>query len=95
MPSDQREDIELTDLETGLSSLPAGTNVPVLLSGQVWHPKVTPYRLLSVLLPACLGTVKAAALQQGAKNEPITLEWISGVVVFIVCVYLTNDPVYT
>lgn len=85
MPPSQYESIEITDLEASLR--PPGTHAIVLVSGQAWHPKLTPYRLLSILLPVCLGTIKAVALQQGKQNEPITLEWISGVVVFILYVY--------
>lgn len=88
MSAEHREDIELQCLETGASSL--GNTSPVQPSRQAWHPKLTPYRLLSVLLPASLGTVKTVASQQGQENEPITLEWISGVVVFIVCVDLST-----
>ncbi|KAF9480741.1 hypothetical protein BDN70DRAFT_877179 [Pholiota conissans] len=53
-------------------------------SSETWHPKVTPYRLITLLTTICLGTAKAVAVQEGSQNEPITLEWVTGIVVFLV-----------
>lgn len=49
-----------------------------------WHPKVSPYRLIVFSIPAGIGTAKAILSQKGNVTAPITLEWISGVVVFLV-----------
>jgi ABC-type proline/glycine betaine transport system permease subunit len=49
-----------------------------------WHPKISPYRFISFLTPLVTGTVKAALSLKGSVTTPITLEWISGVVVFLV-----------
>ena len=49
-----------------------------------WHPKISPYRLLVFSIPAGIGTAKAISSQKGNITTPVTLEWISGVVVFLV-----------
>lgn len=75
------EEIELVVLENGLIA----TSTPLPQSPRLpWHPKITPYRLLTFLIPIVLGTIKAIATQKGSISEPITLEWISGVVIFLV-----------
>ncbi|KDR80384.1 hypothetical protein GALMADRAFT_242782 [Galerina marginata CBS 339.88] len=53
-------------------------------SSSAWHPRITPYRLVNLLVPICIGTAKAAASQRGSSTVPTTLEWVSGVVVFLV-----------
>lgn len=50
----------------------------------LWFPRITPYRLFNLLIPAILNTAKAVVTAQGAQTLPITLEWISGIVVFLV-----------
>ena len=49
-----------------------------------WHPKIPPYRLIFFSIPLAIGTAKAISSQKGKVTVPITLEWISGVVVFLV-----------
>jgi hypothetical protein len=58
-----------------------------------WYPKISPYRFISFLAPLTIGTVKAVLSYKGSANDAndandiknsITLEWISGVVVFLV-----------
>jgi hypothetical protein len=49
-----------------------------------WHPKISPYRLIVFSVPLGIGTAKAISSQKGNVTVPITLEWISGVVVFLV-----------
>ncbi|KAF8959328.1 hypothetical protein BDZ97DRAFT_1838436 [Flammula alnicola] len=74
--------IELVEFEHGVP-FPSSSNTatsPCL----PWHPKITPYRFITFLTPICLGTAKAVAAQRGNTEEPITLEWIAGVVVFLV-----------
>ncbi|KAF8166853.1 hypothetical protein BJ912DRAFT_862948 [Pholiota molesta] len=46
-----------------------------------WHPKITVYRLMIVLLGFGLGTAKAWATWRGETILSITLEWISAVVI--------------
>jgi len=48
-----------------------------------WHPKISPYRLMVFSIPLAIGTAKAISSQKGNVTVPITLEWISGVVVFL------------
>ena len=49
-----------------------------------WHPKISPYRFIMFSIPLAIGTVKAVLSQKGSATTPITLEWISGVVIFLV-----------
>jgi hypothetical protein len=49
-----------------------------------WHPKISPYRFIVFLIPLAIGTAKAISSQKGNVTIPITLEWISGIVVFLV-----------
>jgi len=49
-----------------------------------WYPKISPYRFIVFSTPLAIGTVKAVLSQKGRATTPITLEWISGVVVFLV-----------
>ena len=48
-----------------------------------WHPKISPYRFMVFSIPLAIGTVKAVLSQRGSTTTPITLEWISGVVIFL------------
>jgi hypothetical protein len=48
---------------------------------QRWHPKITPYRLLVLMVTVSFGTTKAILTYKGETIAPITLEWIAGVVV--------------
>ncbi|KAF8972518.1 hypothetical protein BDZ97DRAFT_1781409 [Flammula alnicola] len=68
--------IELTDFRPTIVSSP--TTPPQ------WHPRLTPYRLMILLTTICIGTAKAVATQRGSMDVPITLDWVSGVVVFLV-----------
>ena len=49
-----------------------------------WHPKISPYRLMVLLTPVTFGTAKAIISQNGGVTAPITIEWVSGVVVSLV-----------
>jgi hypothetical protein len=49
-----------------------------------WHPKISPYRFMVFSIPLVIGTVKAVLSQKGSVTTPITLEWISGVVISLV-----------
>ena len=48
-----------------------------------WHPKISPYRFTVLLTPLAIGTAKAVLSQKGSVKIPITLEWICGVVIFL------------
>jgi hypothetical protein len=48
-----------------------------------WHPKITIYRLVVLLTTVCLGVGKAITSARGVVVVPVTLEWVSGVVVFV------------
>jgi hypothetical protein len=49
-----------------------------------WHPKISPYRFMVFSIPLCIGSAKAILSLKGSVTTPITLEWISGVVIFLV-----------
>ena len=61
---------------------------------QIWHPKITPYRLAVISTTLCLGTVKAVLTQQGKNIAPITIEWIMGVVFVLVWVLHHLTPFF-
>lgn len=48
-----------------------------------WHPKLSLYRLLVLLATIGLGVAKAVTAYLNFNYASITLEWITGVVVFI------------
>ncbi|KDR79350.1 hypothetical protein GALMADRAFT_137197 [Galerina marginata CBS 339.88] len=77
-------DIELQPLSIGndLDPTPGRQSRP-------WHPKITPYRLAFISTTLVLGTTKAVLTQQGRTIAPITLEWISGVLLALVF-YIAN-----
>ncbi|TFK31440.1 hypothetical protein BDQ12DRAFT_694141 [Crucibulum laeve] len=58
-----------------------------------WHPKLTPYRLCVLSLTISLGTAKAIATYRNESVVPITIEWFSGVVVFLV-LYVSGNYEY-
>jgi hypothetical protein len=81
----QKQGIPLQSFErtrtTDLNDGPPYDSIPPRLS---WHPKISPYRFLVFSIPLAIGTVKAVLGQKGSVTTPITLEWISGVVIFLV-----------
>ena len=48
-----------------------------------WYPKISPYRFMVFSIPLAIGTVKAVLSYKGSVTTPITLEWISSVVIFL------------
>ncbi|KIK00150.1 hypothetical protein K443DRAFT_679418 [Laccaria amethystina LaAM-08-1] len=58
-----------------------------------WHPKITVYRLIVLLTTICLGVGKAIMSAKGAVVVSVTLEWVSGVAVFVLlyCVGLYDE----
>ena len=50
------------------------------------HPGLTGYRLLVILLTAIFGLSKAGLSYNGQSTAPTTLDWMYGVVVFILYV---------
>ncbi|TFK31592.1 hypothetical protein BDQ12DRAFT_716910 [Crucibulum laeve] len=74
------------DSQTSVSSQES-TNLKHSIPGS-WHPKLTPYRLSFILTTASFGTVKAICTHYNQDVASITLEWISGVVVFILLFWL-------
>jgi len=63
---------------------------------QRWHPKITPYRLATIVITIVLGSLKALYAHNGQTGLSTTLEWIIGVVVFLMCVisYILLEPVF-
>jgi len=73
----ESEPTNTTDPNDGLHYVPT-------LPRLSWHPKISPYRFMVFSIPLALGTVKAVLSQTGSVTTPVTLEWISGVVVSLV-----------
>ena len=49
-----------------------------------WHPKISPYHFVVFSIPLVVGTVKAVLSYKGRVTTPTILEWISGVMIFLV-----------
>jgi hypothetical protein len=47
-----------------------------------WHPKLTPDRLLIITTAVGFGVLKAILTYTGNTVGSITVEWISGVLIF-------------
>ena len=83
--SSQKQGIPLQSFEpTKTTDLNDGVPYDPTLPRPRWHPKISPYRFIVFLIPLVIGTVKAVSAQKGSVTTPITLEWISGVAVFLV-----------
>ncbi|KIK08986.1 hypothetical protein K443DRAFT_672030 [Laccaria amethystina LaAM-08-1] len=52
------------------------------------HPKLTLYRILVIALTAGFGLWKAALSYRGESTAPTTLDWVYGVVVFLLLYWL-------
>jgi len=52
------------------------------------HPGLTGYRLLVILLTAIFGLSKAGLSYNGQSTVPTTLDWMYGVVVFVLLYWL-------
>ena len=80
----QKQDISLQPLEPPKATyLNQNSHYDPTLPRPRWHPKISPYRLIFFSIPLGIGTAKAISSQKGSVTVPITLEWISGVVVFL------------
>ncbi|KIM40766.1 hypothetical protein M413DRAFT_446149 [Hebeloma cylindrosporum] len=55
---------------------------------QIWHPRITPYRLLVLVVTVSFGMTKAVLTYKDETIIPITLEWIAGVVVSLFLFFL-------
>jgi len=62
---------------------------PPLPSRLRWHPKITPFRFAVILVPIIFTTLRAVIIQTGNKTLPITLEWVSGVIIFLMSASFT------
>jgi len=49
-----------------------------------WLPKISPFRFMAFFIPLAICTVKAVLSQKGSDTTPTTLEWINGIVMFLV-----------
>jgi hypothetical protein len=78
IPLQSSKSTKMTDLND--DGLPYSPTLPRLS----WHPKISPYRFMVFLTPLSIGTVKAGLSLKGSATTPITLEWISGIVIFLV-----------
>jgi len=83
--SSQKQDIPLQSFEpVKTKDLGRGPPHDPTLPRLSWHPKISPYRFILFLTPIAIGTAKAVSAQKGSVVTPITLEWIYGVVIFLV-----------
>jgi hypothetical protein len=48
-----------------------------------WHPRITLYRLTVILSTIGFGTAKAVYVYQGREFVSITIDWIMGVVIYL------------
>ncbi|KDR77465.1 hypothetical protein GALMADRAFT_155389 [Galerina marginata CBS 339.88] len=48
-----------------------------------WHPKVTRYRLFVLATTIVLGTTKAVLTLRGSSVAPVTIEWVTGTLIFL------------
>ena len=55
-----------------------------------WHPRITFYRLTVILSTIWLGTAKAVCTYQGREFISITIDWIMGVVIYLLWVPTTK-----
>jgi len=55
-----------------------------------WHPKLTPFRLLTLGTTIALGTAKAVESYKQVTYVSVTLEWVLGVVAFLMYVYFLS-----
>ncbi|KAH6907467.1 hypothetical protein BKA70DRAFT_1189447 [Coprinopsis sp. MPI-PUGE-AT-0042] len=55
-----------------------------------WHPKVTVARLFVILSTLGLGTAKAVMSYEGDTVAPVTIEWITTIVIFLIVLYLSS-----
>ncbi|KAF8967693.1 hypothetical protein BDZ97DRAFT_505399 [Flammula alnicola] len=53
-----------------------------------YHPKMTGYRILVIFLTAGFGLSKAKLSYQGKSTAPNTLDWMYGVVAFLILYWL-------
>ena len=77
IPLKSFEPEKTTDLDDGLPYDPT-------FPRPSWHPKISPYRFIVFSIPLAVGTAKAVLSYKGSVTSPITLEWISGVAIFLV-----------
>ena len=54
----------------------------VVQNSSRWHPKLTPYRFLTLLTTICLGSAKAYAVSQNLFIVATSIEWVASVVIF-------------
>ena len=75
--------IELADLASHRPSSQPSSQIPSAEPSISWHPKLTLYRLLVILSTVGLAVAKTATSYLNLTFASITLEWILGVVVFL------------
>ncbi|KAH6907073.1 hypothetical protein BKA70DRAFT_1023275, partial [Coprinopsis sp. MPI-PUGE-AT-0042] len=49
-----------------------------------WHPKLTGSRLFVIITTLALGTAKAVTANHGDAHIPVTIEWFTSIVVFVI-----------
>ncbi|KAF9479352.1 hypothetical protein BDN70DRAFT_694601 [Pholiota conissans] len=71
----------ILEMPGGRSASPDTIDSTLDVTTNRWHPKLTVYRVIVLSAGIMLGTAKAWETSRGETVIPITLEWISGVVV--------------
>jgi len=88
--------IELLDLASTRPSTRLSSHLPSagssLDSNLSWHPKLTLYRLLVIVSTVGLAVAKTATSYLNLTFASITLEWILGVVVFLL--WVLSIPIF-
>jgi hypothetical protein len=75
--------IELIDLANTRPSSRRSSQISAAGSSPSWHPKLTLYRFLVILSTFGLAAAKSVTSYLNFTFASITLEWILGVVVFL------------
>ena len=75
--------MELIDFTSTRPSSRSSSRESTTAADLSWHPKLTLYRLLVILSTVGLAVAKTTASLLNLDFASITLEWILGVVVFL------------
>ncbi|KAF9055706.1 hypothetical protein BJ165DRAFT_438407 [Panaeolus papilionaceus] len=50
----------------------------------VWHPKLTPYRALNLIVGIGVGSLKVLLVYKAVVHASIAVEWVRGTVIFVI-----------
>lgn len=97
MPENSTHDSPVINRDHILGSLATSSsgqrlNVQPTPKSRSWHPKATPFRLLTTLPVAGLGILKAILTYRDSHLAPVMVEWICGTLLFLV--YVSSNRRY-